>query len=777
MGNTYDRMSKTERFQHMVAEDVALSAKLSEAIEEHADDSLDDRELFDVVVAPLAKSVGLTLTYEDVREDVLDMRELDDSELEEIAGGTGRVYRAIVGGFLATTIAFSTVPTAAFAEGASGGGGGGVGTSVTSALLVDRTEAEAAINSYAPDFGMQDIALPEGAVATTNGIELRNVSPVVSAAAKGEGFGGWRNAGFAVDYTVDMLGYVDKDAQKVGEFGKSLFNMIRGGSTYDLKTLLGGAKGLLAVAGVLPAEDNGPTNAELLAEIQNLNALVQAMTMQLDANTKQTYQNRLTIFDNALGALAIECSAVETMYAKGYALAEERGLINQPEPVAPAEPARAEYEQSYAELKQQVEGFERQRAEFERERESFEAEYPELENQRAGLEQEMAEWAQKRDEIDQQTQEQGGYQGKDDPLFYDYRYANAKYWGAHERLDDLQYKLSQCEAKHEEYEQKHAEYEATHAEYERQLNEAIEAANAAYEAARVEYDVARADYETAYASWQESQDVCSTLVKLMREEDERGNRDFRDFSDLVSSIRQNYEIVTVECAKQGGASPFYAFDSYWALHFNFDTQGYYLRQAYRTNAEYQLKRAYALLGLYYDIPQAIQEDENEPYTLALKDALNGIDALPAGLSPEDVRGAASGMAGFFYTAPVHSYTLNRDFRRSLFRNTLASIGVGDHYSEGEIKAYCARLHGRTVAEDLRLAGLMIDYDPSWNTWYANRGSSTRVSPQSYVGLGVEHHITGDKWITSYVPFDATSYQLREYNEDDNAHQVIFLIND
>ena len=170
-----------------------------------------------------------------------------------------------------------------------------------------------------------------------------------------------------------------------------------------------------------------------------------------------------------------------------------------------------------------------------------------------------------------------------------------------------------------------------------------------------------ADYQAAHDEWKRNEgDSSNALVTLMRDEDQRGNRDFRDISSLVNSIRQNFETVAVECAKQGGSSPFYAFDSYWAMHFNFDTQGYFLRQAYRTNAEAQLKRAYAILGVYYDIPNAANTGEDEPYTAALKSALNGIDAQPAGANPETLRGRGN-LTNFHFTSLVHCYTLNRDF--------------------------------------------------------------------------------------------------------------------
>jgi hypothetical protein len=255
------------------------------------------------------------------------------------------------------------------------------------------------------------------------------------------------------------------------------------------------------------------------------------------------------------------------------------------------------------------------------------------------------------------------------------------------------------------------------------------------------------------------------------------NKDFKNFSKTMDAIESNFKLVAVECAKREGSSPFHAFDSYWALHFNFDTQGYYLRQAYRTNAECQLRRGYALLASYYDMASySGGEDDTDPresLTTALTGALRGIEALPAGNSPDDLLGAAFVTRGFYLKRNVYSYTLGRSFNLTRFSPSLATTGVGDFYTDEQVKAYCSRLHGRTVAEDLRLAGLMLDYDANWNNWLAERGGN--MSPQNYLGLGVNHEVVGDRWVTRYVPFDAKGYQLREY-DGDNHHGVIFLLN-
>lgn len=49
-----------------------------------------------------------------------------------------------------------------------------------------------------------------------------------------------------------------------------------------------------------------------------------------------------------------------------------------------------------------------------------------------------------------------------------------------------------------------------------------------------------------------------------------------------------------------------------------------------------------------------------------------------------------------------------------------------------MKEFCRCLHGRTVAEDLRLAGLMVDYDPGWNDFLKAHGKDFQVKPEQYL---------------------------------------------
>lgn len=609
-------LDKIQRFKQMVHSNPTLRLRLHRAVLEHEGLNLSDRALFDAVLAPIARKAGINLTYEEAEAELRNNRELDDDELDAVAGGVGTVYKRAVSGILAATMVVSTIPTTALAEemGQTSAAtkeptvliqqeqAGNLEEPMVSAsadTVVKQAEPaaagateEPATSAEDPTAAVQDEQSPaeqDEAVTARAADEPAVVTPPDATSAN-------------LEYEAGKLDYVDKTAQQVKALGSGVFDALAAGTSGYAKAGVVGVQKLLVLAGVLGTKDDG-VSSELLTQTKRLNALVQGMSKQLDENTKQTYQNRLTVFDNAVGALDIECGTMETMYQKGYALAKERGLLEEAE---------------------------------------------------------------------------------------------------------------------------------------------------------------------------KNGDLDNTLVKLMRDEDAKGNPDFRDFSVLMNSIRTNYETVAVECAKEGGASPFYAFDSYWALYFNFDTQGYYLRQAYRTNAELQLKRAYTLLALYYNLPQTLDAGkEAEPMTAALQAALKGIAAQPAGTSPEAAFDRMSETQTYRYLkTPIHCYTTGRDYHASRLWSWFGSLGSDGQISEDQAKAFCERLHGHTVAEDLRLAGLMIEYTPYWNEWSEAHGRSLRLDEAHYPGLGIGYDDSGKDWQNIYLPFDATSYTPKRCSSD--GYELLYL---
>ena len=525
-----------------------------------------------------------------------DSRELSDEELELIAAGGGVMWRRLVTGALVATMVATSLPMRAMAAETEGSGGAPaaqeqvLGGSLGAATMPESmltSAPDSAPADYTANFSMADIATPEGVTLSEQGIQAAAGAPAAAVPSV-------TDATPEVDYSPDALYYVDDSAKNVSSFGAGLFNIIKSAHEGDYVEAFGGGAEILRLLGIIADADPGVTNEQILDEVKKLETLVQSMSTKLDETTKQTYQNRLVVFDNALGVLAIDCATAQDMFKKGAELPSVKKLK------------------------------------------------------------------------------------KEDPNY------------------------------------------------------------------------------------------TKRLVEAMETAEKDGNGDFKGFTKLMEDIETSFKLVAVECAKPEGASPFHAFDSYWSLYFNFETQGYYLRQAYRTNAEWQLKQSHALLAAYYDISSS-PVDTHKALTDALGDALRGIDAIPAGKSPEDIVKSTHGLAGKDFNFRVPWTSAGVEIGRSLVTTT----GSGYHnISDDKMKEFCNRLHGRTVAEDLRLAGLMADYDPKWNELIKSKGLK-EVKPEDYVGLAYREGEESFHWV--YLPFDATSFTPKEYRTSDKREVVAPLV--
>ena len=783
----YDKM---EEFKQMLDGNDELRQRMNEAAAAFNGDISDNRAVFEGIIVPVSKEAGIVLDYDKVLAETKNDALLTDEELEAVAGGAGAIYQKVVCGALAAMMVFSTVPTAAIAKGgatqrrpaatqtiagkdgakkdeadkseqatsgedsankkrtdkkaaakkdgkskkgakADKNGSAKAKASgkaqskppksvaqkdVSAAQASDGTnerintaKAEKILSKYSAGFSNDDIALPKGLEADDEGIKLTSAAPasVVQAAQDSGEADGVKE----VDYSAGKLAYVNDDSEKVMAYGKNFYGLIKSCVSADFEGIFSSGADFLKLIGVLEKDADDPSNADLMKEMGDLKNLVESMSNRLDDTSRQTYQNRLTVFDNAVGALGIECEVVEQMYAKAYRLAEERGLLNQdnkealeapgelelpakPEgPKLPAEPAEPTLP-AKPELSSSAES---QRSSQSDEGVSLVG--GECDSLAAEHERAIAEW-----------------QAECDRLTTEYADAVAAWKAECRRLK--------------------AEYNKAVANWKSECKRL----KAEHKKAEADYKKAKEDYENAKES--AGKDIDTILVKLMRDEDAKGNRDFRDYAQYASDIRHNFETVAVECAKKEGASPFTAFDSYWNLYFNWETQGYYLRQAYRTRAQYTLKRAYALLGLHYGFAANPNDPTAaKPLTKALRDALNGIDALPAGTDPATVNADGE----YAVKCLINGRTAKRGGAHF--------FAEGNMLSEDQAKQYVSRLHGKNVKEDLQLAGLYspkMDADfvqcPDGKSWWRVAGIGIRAERsdattklQRFFGADNYHH--------------------------------------
>ena len=227
----------------------------------------------------------------------------------------------------------------------------------------------------------------------------------------------------------------------------------------------------------------------------------------------------------------------------------------------------------------------------------------------------------------------------------------------------------------------------------------------------------------------ERQECIGKLIATI-EEQQNTKPDLKNFDSIMNDLINNYTLVTGELGKTKDFSPLSAFDSYWDTYFNWESQGYALKEAYRTNAQFQIKRAYALIALYYNIGKDNTALTYQKYGQLLSDALTSIEQSSPGISPQQVAGAhkvnpspgdSDGEIWWPLTCPWLELNLDNGLYSSTFDKRLDSIWMfspddnNDDAKEMSKKMpkelmakYAEKLHGKTLGEDLKLAGLYDD---------------------------------------------------------------------
>lgn len=236
-------------------------------------------------------------------------------------------------------------------------------------------------------------------------------------------------------------------------------------------------------------------------------------------------------------------------------------------------------------------------------------------------------------------------------------------------------------------------------------------------------------------------------IKKLEQKGGRKNSAFIDFKQYVKDMSTSFVTVAGEVAKPRETNPVAVYDKYWDLHFNFDTQGYYLRQSYRTEIEYELKRAFGLMEIYYNMFDPYTRGNFMGYNTQLWDALDRLEELDAGASPLDVAtfdrivstSYDYGRTLIDATEPLdhwaykddgrHYYQANGDevYEEDVLPNddfgtvvhcnslnmNIKGINVlwqvtGNSIPTGLMEEFLRRLNGRTIQEDLELAGIWRD---------------------------------------------------------------------
>ena len=216
----------------------------------------------------------------------------------------------------------------------------------------------------------------------------------------------------------------------------------------------------------------------------------------------------------------------------------------------------------------------------------------------------------------------------------------------------------------------------------------------------------------------ERQEYIGKLIATI-EEQQNTNPDLKNFDGYMNDLFNNYTLVTGELSKTKDFSPLTAYDNYWNTYFNWESQGYALRAAYRGNAQFQVKRAYALIALYYNIGVGNTAVTYEKYGQLLDSALTQIEQNGPGISPQVVADnwhQIKSEGQYFYSGytldlenGLYSSTFNKRLY-ALYHGIEAYMGDetknGVNVSTGIVEKYVSKFHGKTALGDLDLAGLV-----------------------------------------------------------------------
>ena len=254
---------------------------------------------------------------------------------------------------------------------------------------------------------------------------------------------------------------------------------------------------------------------------------------------------------------------------------------------------------------------------------------------------------------------------------------------------------------------------------------------------------------TEDSSPEEAQDYNAKLIATI-EEQQSTNPELKNFDTIMNDLINNYVLVAGELGKGKDFSPITSYDQYWNTYFNWESQGYALKVAYRSNAEFQVKRGYSIITLYYNIGTGDTAQIYEKYGTLFNNALTSMSENEPGISPDDVANSReklhdSMFAGIETTAPWININIEGGLYTSTFDKHLINIyrvsGVSLSDEIYEMSAqmpkelvikYHEKLHGKTLGDDFRLAGLYDeemrpDYDVHDLAFdFTKEGKSVRI---------------------------------------------------
>ena len=203
-------------------------------------------------------------------------------------------------------------------------------------------------------------------------------------------------------------------------------------------------------------------------------------------------------------------------------------------------------------------------------------------------------------------------------------------------------------------------------------------------------------------------ELAAKIVAHCKEEEAKGTNKYLNFTKNFNELVTAYGDVAVKATLPSDENPMGVFDKFCTLTYNFDTSTYEARTAQRLDIEYALKEGFLNIALYYGCE--FTEGEINPDLQSAKTHLVAFENL---INEDTSEGKQKGAFAVVKntSSGAYSYVLNMNLKRSLtcftHEGTCVVDNVGTNFDADQEKNFVTRMQGRTMAEELDLAG--FDY--------------------------------------------------------------------
>ncbi len=217
---------------------------------------------------------------------------------------------------------------------------------------------------------------------------------------------------------------------------------------------------------------------------------------------------------------------------------------------------------------------------------------------------------------------------------------------------------------------------------------------------------------------------------------------FKGYQEDMNRIRELFTDVANAAKEDEATNPIGAWDAYWETYYNWETEAWAPKQALRTATAHQISRAYTQLGIHYGIYG--DPDTEATISRLAQESLERVNSMDPGLSPADVvkrdydasptvniagKDRTMGLLGIGFDSPVWCYSMQRH-STGIYAARVACTYNRDGVAvqDAEIDEYLSRLHGMSVLDDLRLAGLVPDgifIDTAMSRGFVFQGEQSR----------------------------------------------------